>query len=207
MSLYNGGATTGTDQNGIFISGGDISVSNFRVAGSKGTGILFYPADNYSNISFTNGIVTGTTNNGAMFAFCDGNTLSNINFNNVAFTNNGAYGIDIFTSGDWMDCGGEVSDLKIINPTFSSNSSGDIDTTATAALGKYIVTGPLQTDDVLYGDSLQLSGTGNVGIGVSNPTKKLSVDGTIYFNPVSLSADGGGGSKLGINVDGTIYKY
>jgi hypothetical protein len=75
-----------------------------------------------------------------------------------------------------------------------------------------ISTGDVDVDgdiygDILYGATLQLSGTGNVGIGVASPSHKLAVDGTIYFNPASLSADGGGGSKLGINVDGTIYKY
>jgi hypothetical protein len=190
LTLYHGGTGTSADQNGMFIAGNHNRVSNFVVRDSWATGILVVSST--GNV-FTDGSIYNSEYNGFspddMFG-----AVTNTTLQNTLLIDNQDYGIGSYHATT-------VSDVRLINNTFSGNVSGEIDAAILAKL-----TG-IDIDGTLYANNASFSGTGNVGIGVSNPTKKLSVDGTIYFNPASLSADGGGGSKLGINVDGTIYKY
>lgn len=49
--------------------------------------------------------------------------------------------------------------------------------------------------------------TGNTGLNVATPLYRLAVDGTVYMKPSSLSVAAAGGSRMGLNTDGSIYIY
>lgn len=88
---------------------------------------------------------------------------------------------------------GKAETLNITGPAFTATGNSIAINTLTET-GDKVITGALRT-------------TGVASIATVRVTNTLNVDGTIYVNPASLSAAGAGGSKLGLNVDGTIYKY
>jgi hypothetical protein len=82
--------------------------------------------------------------------------------------------------------------------TYSTAILGGVATgtgfTVTAGVAKLVVDGSTYS-------------RGNIGIGISAPVYKLAVDGTVYLRKASLSTAVAGGSRLGLNLDGSIYTY
>lgn len=55
------------------------------------------------------------------------------------------------------------------------------------------------------GEALRILANGNVGVGTSNPSSRLEVNGDIETKAINLSSAGSRGSHL--NVDGALYRY
>jgi hypothetical protein len=182
MSLYNGGGSTSADQNGMYLSASHINVSNFRIHNSYHDGIYLGSA---TNVKFLNGLITDSKENGITLDATWG-AVSDVTIQNVKITGSDLYGIDET---------GDVTDIKMINMEYSDNTSGNVESAVvrgTIDIDADIYTSQdLTVDGVIYGATMELDGTGNVGIGTSSPTHKLDVvgqlgvDGSIYFDDIT----------------------
>lgn len=137
-----------------------IAFMSFDISGNGGQGIEFVSGCNDNQ--FTDGIFDGNTSDGVkLTATSDRNTLVA-----VSITNNGGYGINIAAS----TCDNNV----IIAPTYSGNSSGELNDSGT---GTVVV-----ADDTAYGASWNGSKSAPTKNAIYDKVQTLAIDADVVHD-------------------------
>jgi hypothetical protein len=181
ISLYNGGAGTSTDQHGLYINGNDVNVSNFKVSGSHINGIVLASGN---RLHLANGIIFGSEVVGFRVEPTSG-YYSDATLDNVTIKDSGTYGVSVFSNSYF-------SNLKIINPTYVNNASGDLDANARTALGNVVIDSRIYT-------------LGNVGINIKSSSVGLQVGGGSPSWAVAMVNTTDAYLTGDVEIDGALY--
>jgi len=232
-----GNATVGSTRLSLMENGGNVFIGNTadqtgcltqiqRTGSSRLLSLFNTTAQGGAKIEFFDGTSNGAVGN------LGGNLIFYVNSRDterMRIDSSGNVGIGVSTMGGRLNIAGSSSDAWASangGLTLNGNSSGGISTITTFldASSIRIGAGTTQKTGILItgqssasgstvqfstgaSERMRITGTGNVGIGTSNPTNKLQVNGTVSFSDGFTEIYAGSGESYMASYNTGAYFY